>query len=506
MLPIQSILNHGTTRTRSPFSQQSGSEISSPSSDLNDSMIPELNQHPVPRKKKSRDSSDLTYTRPQGVIKYPPFESLDREAYNQIQRFAIYPFGEIGLYCAHIPYSSDKKDVFEKTGRESFHVFVYRFNDPSDSRAYDVMWDYVGGFVRISPFFKVCRHKKTGPAKMLDLNPGLRDVTFHMTGGNRVAQGYWVPYQCARAVCVTFCYPIAGALIPIFGPTFPDECVRPDSAFFNRMVIDEHLIREASHEITAYRHSSLTLTKRPPALTSYPRQGYQPIKHSRQRSEHDLVINPFLGADSRKHRTSESIQHSRSASGSMPWPDQFGTGFGPPLTDENHLPSIGSETEQDLPTQPNTLFTPIRQPQTDQTSTLPTTQKRGRTEDEPRYWLRQPESQERPKRTRLETEEDVQSRVPTAPRSNVQNAVPVLPSHTPLGSSLESRPCDQTQFDPRLTQTQFDPRYAITLADGRNYAFGEIEAAVVLMNIGNLCRNQATSSNSTEPRPRYGSS
>lgn len=30
---------------------------------------------------------------------------------------------------------------------------------------------------------------KTGPAKMLDLNKGLRDVTFHMTGGNRVAQG-----------------------------------------------------------------------------------------------------------------------------------------------------------------------------------------------------------------------------------------------------------------------------------------------------------------------------
>lgn len=121
MLPIQSILNHGTTRTRSPFSQQSGSELSSPSSDLNDSMIPGLDQQPFPRKKKSRDSSDLTYTRPQGVIKYPPFESLDREAYSQIQSFGIYPFGEIGQYCAHIPYSSDKKDVFEKTGRESFH-------------------------------------------------------------------------------------------------------------------------------------------------------------------------------------------------------------------------------------------------------------------------------------------------------------------------------------------------------------------------------------------------
>lgn len=30
---------------------------------------------------------------------------------------------------------------------------------------------------------------KTGPAKMLEANKGLRDISFHMTGGNRVAQG-----------------------------------------------------------------------------------------------------------------------------------------------------------------------------------------------------------------------------------------------------------------------------------------------------------------------------
>jgi hypothetical protein len=34
---------------------------------------------------------------------------------------------------------------------------------------------------------------KTGPAKMLDLNKGLRDVSFHMTGGNRIAQGMLSP-------------------------------------------------------------------------------------------------------------------------------------------------------------------------------------------------------------------------------------------------------------------------------------------------------------------------
>ena len=39
-------------------------------------------------------------------------------------------------------------------------VFVYRFTDPNDRQTYDVMWDYLGGFVRISPFFKSRKHKK----------------------------------------------------------------------------------------------------------------------------------------------------------------------------------------------------------------------------------------------------------------------------------------------------------------------------------------------------------
>jgi hypothetical protein len=76
---------------------------------------------PPPKAKKTRDSSDLSYTRPQGPNNYPPYEALDAEAFNEMRPFDVYPFGQIGHYCAHIPYSSDKKDVFEKTGRENFN-------------------------------------------------------------------------------------------------------------------------------------------------------------------------------------------------------------------------------------------------------------------------------------------------------------------------------------------------------------------------------------------------
>lgn len=198
-------------------------------------------------------------------------------------------------------------------------VFVYKFTDPNDRESYDVMWDYVGGFVRISPFFKSRKHKKvsrslppfsasiltfrpsavkTGPAKMLDLNKGLREVTFHMTGGNRIAQGYWVPFHCARAVCATFCHDIAGALIPIFGPSFPQDCVATDSPRFNRMVIDERIVKEAKHEIAAYRHASLTICPRSNTITSHPRRHHLSLDAMRPGNS---LLPPFAPQQHQQH-------------------------------------------------------------------------------------------------------------------------------------------------------------------------------------------------------------
>lgn len=62
-----------------------------------------------------------------------------------------------------------------------------------------------------------------------------------------------MPYSCAKAVCATFCYHIAGALIPIFGPDFPSECLNPQSTDFARMVIDQTLVVRASREMEEMR-------------------------------------------------------------------------------------------------------------------------------------------------------------------------------------------------------------------------------------------------------------
>jgi len=62
-----------------------------------------------------------------------------------------------------------------------------------------------------------------------------------------------MPFSCAKAVCATFCQHISGALIPIFGPQFPSECVHPDAPDHGRMCIDPALVAEATLEAEDFR-------------------------------------------------------------------------------------------------------------------------------------------------------------------------------------------------------------------------------------------------------------
>ncbi|KPM36429.1 hypothetical protein AK830_g10157 [Neonectria ditissima] len=273
---------------------------------------------------RSMDRSNMAKSKLRGPIKYPPFENLTEESLSEIRRFQIMNFGYIKQSCAHIPYNSGKKDFFEKTGRESFEgahsemaswpgaadtnyaVFRYEFTIPGQTTEYIVMWDYNVGLVRMTPFFKCCHYGKTVPAKMLGLNPGLKDITHSITGGSIAAQGdlishegsadcvltwllgYWMPFDCARAVCTTFCYQIAGALIPIFGPTFPSECFPPGSPEFGRMIIDPRLVIEATQEAEISRRVHMNnMAPNLAGATSFPR------------SERTATLSPFA-SDERK--------------------------------------------------------------------------------------------------------------------------------------------------------------------------------------------------------------
>lgn len=81
-----------------------------------------------------------------------------------------------------------------------------------------------------------------------------------------------MPYVCAKAVCATFCHKIAGALIPIFGPSFPSLCTPPDSPSYGRMSIDPSIIADATREAERNLCRQLAL--------HVPRPGGLPASHS----------------------------------------------------------------------------------------------------------------------------------------------------------------------------------------------------------------------------------
>lgn len=232
MISLSSLLNPVPSEApdQHPHPRSHPSPTHSPSTSYSETETVSSVDRPVFSRIRARDSGRITKpARPRGLITYRPFEDLDEAAMREVSRFQVIPFGRIRDSCAHIPYNSGKKDFFDKTGRESFEgmcplstlfshgggawggvdcrtVFKYDFRAPGDDNDYTIMWDYNIGLVRMTPFFKCFQYGKvseallgdtnkvsdthqTMPAKMLNMNPGLKDITHSITGGAILAQG-----------------------------------------------------------------------------------------------------------------------------------------------------------------------------------------------------------------------------------------------------------------------------------------------------------------------------
>ncbi|KAH9864019.1 hypothetical protein J1614_009952 [Plenodomus biglobosus] len=190
-----------------------------------------------------------------GHVNFPPHEAgRDQHLLDQHRRFQVFPAGEISKKgVRHIPYNSEKKDFLDKTGRDAFEMFQYTYKRPGDDKEYVVVWDYNVGLVRITPFFKSCKYSKTIPAKALRENPGLKDISYSITGGALVCQGYWFPYEAAKAVAATFCYDIRWALTPVFGDDFPDLCLRPKDPRYAKFLIEPEIVQYCTRETNRFR-------------------------------------------------------------------------------------------------------------------------------------------------------------------------------------------------------------------------------------------------------------
>ena len=80
----------------------------------------------------TKDGAIFAKGKIKGAVRYPPFENLDEEAMSEVQKFQVFPLGEIQEYCRHIPYNSEKKSFLDKTGRESFEGKMTLFFDKAD--------------------------------------------------------------------------------------------------------------------------------------------------------------------------------------------------------------------------------------------------------------------------------------------------------------------------------------------------------------------------------------
>ncbi|KAE8367471.1 hypothetical protein BDV27DRAFT_154905 [Aspergillus caelatus] len=217
------------------------------------------------RPKIAKDAPIFHRGKIRGELRYPPCEERSEALIKAHRDFQLHPMGDIIKYPRHIPYNSDKKSFQEKTGRESFEVFQYTFKIPGQEKQWTVTWDYNIGLVRTTHLFKCQQYSKTTPAKVLNANPGLRDICHSITGGAIAAQGYWMPFEAAKAVAATFCWNIRHALTPLFGVDFPYLCVPPTNASqYGHMLIDREIVQKATETAKYYRMLEL----RAPVVTS----------------------------------------------------------------------------------------------------------------------------------------------------------------------------------------------------------------------------------------------
>ncbi|PKY01045.1 hypothetical protein P168DRAFT_335005 [Aspergillus campestris IBT 28561] len=267
MASIKSLLNplpfpeRDRERERDRFSLPNQS--SSSSSPNTSSPLSLVSRPPIPvplpihrprKPKMAKDAPIFNRGRVRGECRFAPCERRDAELSKLHREFQIHPMSDIAEFPRHIPYNSDKKSFQEKTGRGGFEVFQYTFKIPGQDKPWTVMWDYNIGLVRTTHLFKCLDYSKTTPAKVLNANPGLREICHSITGGALAAQGYWMPYTAARAIAATFCWKIRYALTPLFGVDFPNDCIHPDNRNqFGRMIILPQVIQMATRETSVYR-------------------------------------------------------------------------------------------------------------------------------------------------------------------------------------------------------------------------------------------------------------
>ncbi|RCI01542.1 hypothetical protein CU097_008588 [Rhizopus azygosporus] len=99
-----------------------------------------------------------------------------------------------------------------------------------------ILWDRENGWVLITCVWKALGKSKTDVLKVVDANPGL--PMKKIRGGRLAIQGTWLPMESARALCVKNAWPLRHDLVPLFGDSFPSDCLVPSHLSFGDLKVD----------------------------------------------------------------------------------------------------------------------------------------------------------------------------------------------------------------------------------------------------------------------------
>ncbi|CEJ01488.1 Putative KLTH0G10098p [Rhizopus microsporus] len=99
-----------------------------------------------------------------------------------------------------------------------------------------ILWDRENDWILITGVWKALGKSKADVLKVVDANPGL--PMKKIRGGRLAIQGTWLPMESARALCVKNAWPLRHDLVPLFGDSFPSDCLAPSHPSFGDLKVD----------------------------------------------------------------------------------------------------------------------------------------------------------------------------------------------------------------------------------------------------------------------------
>ena len=120
------------------------------------------------------------------------------------------------------------------------------------------------------------------------------------------AQGYWIPYEAAKAIAARFCWEIRYALTPVFGVDFPSTCIKPGEPTFLKLNINKSIVercteladgfRLASYEVSAKKMRDSSPTSAPKSFRPKPVAKLDYESGYGTDSDRSLVSTPRVGS------------------------------------------------------------------------------------------------------------------------------------------------------------------------------------------------------------------